>query len=86
MLDLLNKRNCPVCGGMMECKKTRHEYENVFSVKWYCSNCGAEYTAKLELTPTGYVAQDREAHIDISDDFSADKFMLGRNNFRRQGW
>lgn len=86
MNDIFNKRNCLVCGGIMEYEKPRYEYENVFFVKWYCSNCGTEYTAKLELTPNGYVAQDREAHIDISDDFSADNFMLGRNIFRKQGW
>nr|DAU70084.1 MAG TPA: hypothetical protein [Bacteriophage sp.] len=30
--------------------------------------------------------QDREAHIDVEDNFSAEKFMLGRDNFRRQRW
>ena len=91
MLDLLNKRNCPVCGGMMEFKDS--DYENPFHSKalfinatWRCTNCGAEYNAKLELTPNGYEVQDREAHINVEDDFGADKFMLGRNNYRRQRW
>ena len=53
---------------------------------WQCTNCGTEYTAKLELTPNGYEVQDREAHIDVEDNFSAEKFMLGRDNFRRQRW
>ena len=53
---------------------------------WQCTNCGAEYTAKLELTSIGYDVQDREAHIDVEDNFSAEKFMLGRDNFRRQRW
>nr|DAV70175.1 MAG TPA: hypothetical protein [Caudoviricetes sp.] len=30
--------------------------------------------------------QDREANINVEDNFSAEKFMLGRNNFRRQRW
>jgi hypothetical protein len=55
-------------------------------VTWQCTNCGAEYTAKLELTSNGYDVQDREAHIDVEDNFSAEKFMLGRDNFRRQRW
>lgn len=89
MLDLLNKRNCPVCGGMLKCKNSDYakpfrEKELFLNMTWQCANCGAEYTAKLELTPDGYEVQDREVNIDAEDNFSAEKFMLGRNNFRRQ--
>lgn len=91
MLDLLDKRNCPVCGGMLKCENSDYtkpfiEKEIFLNVTWQCTNCGAEYTAKLELTPNGYEVQDREANINVEDNFSAEKFMLGRNNFRRQRW
>lgn len=91
MLNLLDKRNCPVCGGILKCENA--DFTNLFiekglflNVTWQCTNCGAEYTAKLELTSNGYDVQDREAHIDVEDNFSAEKFMLGRDNFRRQRW
>lgn len=52
---------------------------------WQCTNCGAEYTAKLELTPNGYEVQDREAHIDAEDNFSAENLCLEETIFEDRG-
>lgn len=48
MLDLLDKRNCPVCGGILKCENadfTNHFIEKglFLNVTWQCTNCGAEY-------------------------------------------
>lgn len=81
MLDLLNKRNCPVCGGAMECKNS--DYENLFHgeepfliLTWYCTNCGAEYNTRLVLTQTGYEVCAIQAHTNVENDFLDDKFLL----------
>lgn len=65
--EVLNKINCPICGGKMYAIEHIPFYNHEFDfARWKCANCGADYEAEFFIDHYGkIVVNEREAHISV---------------------
>ena len=86
--EILNKRNCPLCGAcVILCKKKYTSASvnalndpEIINCHWVCTNCGTEFDARFYMDDNHPVTEDRSVTIEANTP-SVD--ILGQTNFSR---